>query len=422
MRRHKMKSKKVVLAAALFCLVNVAASVASDHPGQRQKEPAWVRNIPAEKIIEWRRHIHQNPELSYEELFTSEYVTSVLESFGNIEVIWPTPTSVIGILRGNKPGRRVAFRADMDALPVPEETGLPFASVNEGVSHACGHDVHTAMLLGTAATLSSMQKQINGTVYFIFQHAEEQSPGGALDIIKTGALNDVDAFFGLHIGPGQVPGAVGILPDGPASTASDGFYLIINGKGSHGSMPHLGIDPIVTGAEIVTALQTIVSRNVTPGEMAVISVGKFQSGNAPNVIPDRAMLAGTVRTISEPTRNLLEGRIRTVIDNIALANCATYSLEYTSGYPAMQNDPVLNRLAGASVVKILGSDMVFDAPRMTASEDFARYSEIAPSCYLNLSTGPGVTNHHPAFNPDESALINGVKAEVQIILDYLDQN
>lgn len=417
-----MKRIKAVLVASIFGLASVVAlhaSGSSDRPGQ---EPAWVKNIPAEKIIEWRRHIHQNPELSYEELFTSEYVTSVLESFGNIEVIWPTPTSVVGILRGGKAGSTVAFRADMDALPVPEETGLPFASVNEGVSHACGHDVHTAMLLGTAATLSSMQKQIKGTVYFIFQHAEEQSPGGALDIIQTGVLDEVKAFFGLHIGPGQVPGAVGILPDGPASTASDGFYLIIQGRGSHGSMPHLGIDPIVAGAEIVTALQTIVSRNVTPGEMAVISVGKFQSGNAPNVIPDRALLAGTVRTVSEPTRQLLEERIRTVIDNIVLAHGATCSLEYTSGYPAMQNDPALNNLARASAIKILGSGMVTDAPRMTASEDFARYREIAPSCYINLSTGPGVTNHHPAFNPDESALINGVKAEVQIILDYLDQN
>ncbi|NLE33572.1 MAG: amidohydrolase [Bacteroidales bacterium] len=378
-------------------------------------------NIPLEKIIEWRRHIHQNPELSYEELFTSEYVTTVLESFGNIDVIWPTPTSVIGILKGSRPGRTVAFRADMDALPVQEETGLPFASVNEGVSHACGHDVHTAMLLGTAATLSSMQKQIKGTVYFIFQHAEEQSPGGALDIIETGVLDNVDAFFGLHIGPGDIPGAVGILPDGPASTASDGFYLTINGKGSHGSMPQMGRDPIVAGAEMVMALQTIVSRSVTPGEMAVITVGKFQSGNAPNVIPERALLSGTVRTISEDTRDLIEGRIKTVIESIARVHDVTCSLEYTSGYPAMKNDPVLNRLARTGALKILGSDMVFDAPRMTASEDFARYRKIAPSCYLNLSTGPGVANHHPAFNPDESALINGVKAEVQIILDYLEQ-
>ena len=400
----------------------VTGSFASDTSDKSKKEPAWVKNIPIEKVIEWRRYIHQNPELSYEEMFTSEYVSEILESFGNIEVIWPTPTSVIGILRGGKAGSTVAFRADMDALPIPEETGLPFASETDGVSHACGHDVHTAMLLGTAATLSSMQKQIKGTVYFIFQHAEEQSPGGARDIIQTGVLNDVKAFFGLHIGPGETSGHIGILPDGAASTASDGFYLTIKGKGSHGSMPHLGIDPIVTGAEIVMALQTIVSRNVAPGEMAVISVGKFQSGNAPNVIPDRALLSGTVRTINEPTRQLLEERIRAVIDNIVRANGATYTLEYASGYPAIENDPALNRLAKASAKKILGSDKVYDAPRMSASEDFARYKEIAPECYINLSTGPGVANHHPAFNPDENSFINGIKAEVQIILDYLNQD
>ncbi len=416
-----MKSFNVVFLAVIFGAAGITPCFASGSSDQAKKEPSWVKNIPADKIIEWRRHIHQNPELSYEELFTSEYVTSILKSFGNIEVIWPTPTSVVGILRGGKAGSTVAFRADMDALPVPEETGLPFASVNEGVSHACGHDVHSAMLLGTAATLSSMQSQLRGTVYFIFQHAEEQSPGGARDIIETGVLNDVKAFFGLHIGPGEIPGSIAILPDGPASTASDGFYLTIQGKGSHGSMPQMGVDPIVTGAEIVTALQTVVSRNVTPGEMAVISVGKFQSGNAPNVIPDRALLAGTVRTISEPTRKLIEERIRTIIDNVARANGATYSLEYTSGYPAIENDPALNRLARASAIKILGSDMVYDAPRMSASEDFARYKDIAPECFVNLSTGPGVANHHPAFNPDESAFINGVKAEVQIILDYLGQ-
>jgi amidohydrolase len=414
--------KKEFLLTGVLCMACITGCFASGLTDKPVKEPAWVKNIPAEKVMEWRRHIHQNPELSYEEMFTSEYVASILTGFGNIEVIYPTPTSVVGILRGGKAGSTVAFRADMDALPVTEETGLPFASVVEGVSHACGHDTHSAILLGTAATLSSMQSQIKGTVYFIFQHAEEQSPGGARDIIDSGVLNDVQAFFGLHIGPSKVAGDIGILPAGPASTASDGFFLTIQGKGSHGSTPNLGIDPIVTGAEIVTALQTIVSRNVTPGEMAVITVGKFQSGNAANVIPDKALLAGTVRSITEPTRKLLADRIKTIIDNIATANGATYSLDYTSGYPAIDNDQALTSLARASAMKILGSDMVHDAPRMTASEDFARYREIAPECYLSLGSGPGFTNHHPSFNPDESSFINGVKVEVQVILDYLDQH
>lgn len=238
----------------------------------------FVNYIPAEDLITWRRHIHANPELSFEEEKTSQYVVNVLEKLGNIEIIRPVKTSVIGILKGAKPGKTVAFRADMDALPLEEETGLAFASKTENVSHACGHDTHTAMLLATATTLSKMQKQLKGTVYFVFQHAEEQAPGGALDIINSNALDKVDAFYGMHVLPNYPVGHIGVLPIGAASTTSDGFFLTIIGKGSHGSMPQLGVDPIVVGAEIVAAMQTIVSRNVTPGEMAVVTIGKFQSG------------------------------------------------------------------------------------------------------------------------------------------------
>jgi amidohydrolase len=418
---NKMISTKIIILAGILCTVSVTGSSAPGLTGQKEKEPSWVKNIPAEKVLEWRRHIHQNPELSFEEKATSEYVDSILRSFGNIEVIRPTPTSVVGILRGGEAGSTVAFRADMDALPVTEETGLHFASKVEGVSHVCGHDTHTAMLLGTAATLSSMQSQVKGTVYFIFQHAEEKIPGGSREIIDSGVLNDVRAFFGMHVFPYKEAGCIGILPVGPASTAADAFYLTIQGKGSHGSKPDLAIDPIVTGAEIVTTLQTIVSRNVPPGEMAVISVGKFQSGTVSNVIPEKAILEGTVRSITESTRQLLAERIMTIIDNIVKANGATYTLDYQTGYPAIENDEALIDLARASAKEILGSDKVFDAPRMTASEDFAKYREIAPICFLTLGTGPGFMNHHPAFNPDESSFINGVKVEVQVILNYLAQ-
>ncbi|BDX37014.1 N-acyl-L-amino acid amidohydrolase [Tenuifilaceae bacterium CYCD] len=383
--------------------------------------PYWETNIPIDQVIAWRRHIHQNPELSFKEVKTSEYVAGVLKSFGNIEVIRPTATSVIGILHGAKPGKTIAFRADMDALPVQEETGLPFSSSVSGVSHACGHDAHTAILLGTVATLSKLQKDLMGTVYFIFQHAEEQDPGGAQEIVKSGVLNKVEAFFGLHVFSNYPVGHVGILPTGAASTTADFFYLTIQGKGTHGSMPHLGIDPIVTGAEIVTALQTIISRNVTPGEMAVISVGQFQAGDAPNVIPDRVEISGTVRTIAESTRQLIADRIKIVVDNISKANGATCNLNYVFSYKPIQNDIALNKFARESVAKVLGNDCVFDAPRMTASEDFAYYSDIAPECFLILGVGSGGANHNPAFNIDESALVNGVKTEVQIILDYLSK-
>ncbi len=383
-----------------------------------QKMEAAVAQVK-DKVIEWRRHIHQNPELSFKETQTADYVAGILKSFGNIEVSRPAKTSVLGILKGAKQGKTVAFRADMDALPVPEETGLPYASKVPGVSHACGHDTHTAMLLGTAAVLSKMQKDVPGTVYFIFQHAEEQDPGGALDIINSGALKGVSAIFGMHVLPNFPAGHIGILPKGPASTAADGFNLTIQGKGSHGSMPHLGIDPIVTGAQIVTTLQTIVSRNIPPGEMAVVTIGKFQSGNAYNVIPDKAELAATVRSVTESSRKLIELRIREIIDNITKSNGATYKLDYFLSYSAIQNDSALVDFARASAGKTLGAAKVFEAPSMTASEDFSYYHNVAPICFINLGVGPGVANHNPKFNPDESALANGVKVEVQLILDFL---
>lgn len=398
--------KKVAFAA--FLLLGIQSVYAQGADKEVEKD-----------VIEWRHHIHQHPERSFHEVATAHYVDSLLKSFGNIEVSHPTPTSVLGILRGSSSGKTVAFRADMDALPVQEETGLPFASVVPNVSHACGHDAHTAMLLGTAKTLSKKQKEIHGTVYFLFQHAEEEGTGGAQEIIKTGVLKGVDAFFGMHVTPNYPVGHIGILPVGAASTSADGFNLTIEGKGSHGSMPQLGIDPIVTGAEIVTALQTVVSRNVTPGEMAAVTVGKFQSGNAPNVIPDKAELAATVRTINDSTRQLVATRIKDIIKYITQANGATYKLDYVFGYPVIQNDEALREQARKSAIKALGNQQVFDAPRMTASEDFSRYKEVAPVCFMILGVGDGAANHSPKFNLDESALANGVKAEVQIILDYL---
>lgn len=406
----------------LLLLLSTTALQAQNDKGKTRSAAkiSFADLIPANKIIEWRRHIHQNPELSFKEVNTSQYVADLLKSFGNIQVSRPTSTSVLGILKGAKEGKTVAFRADMDALPVPEETELSFSSKVSNVSHACGHDAHTAMLLGTAATLSKMKNRINGTVYFLFQHAEEQPPGGALEIIKSGALADVDAFFGMHVLPNFPAAHIGVLPVGPASTTWDGFDLTIEGKGSHGSMPHLGIDPIVIGAEIVTALQTVVSRNVQPGELAVISIGKFRSGEAPNVIADKAELGATVRTTTEETRKLVEERVKTLIDNITKAHGAQYKLNYVPNYPAIENDASLNTLVKKSAQSILGKENVFDAPMMTASEDFSYYKQIGPECFLTLGIGDGVANHNPKFNIDEKALRNGVTAQVQIIFDYLN--
>lgn len=405
-----LQKQILLLIAVLFTAAPLTA--------QKIHEPTWKE--VNDNVIRWRRMIHEHPELSFKEVHTSHMVDSILRSFGNIEVSRPTPTSVLGILRGAKPGKTVGFRADMDALPIQEETGLPYASRVKGVSHACGHDAHTAMLLGTAQVLSAQQKNLKGTVYFIFQHAEEEGLGGAIQIIKTDALKGVDAIFGAHVLPNFPVGEIVILPEGPASTSADGFFLTIQGKGTHGSMPQLGVDPIVTGAQIVTELQTIVSRNVTPGEMAVVSVGKFQSGDAPNVIPETASLAATVRTTTEPTRVLIEKRIKEIIKHQCESMGALYKLDYIKGYPAIINDGKLRKLATQAAIKAVGKEHVMDGPRMTASEDFARYRDVCPIFFFNIGVGEGVANHNPAFNPNEGAFLNGVKTEVQIIWDFLN--
>lgn len=371
------------------------------------------------RVIQWRRHIHRHPELSFEEYRTAAFVDSLLRSMGGIEVSRPTPTSVVGILRGGKPGKTIGLRADMDALPVEEETHLPFASVVDGVSHACGHDAHTAILLGTASVLAPMKDTLPGTVYFIFQPGEEKAPGGAKGIIASGALKGLDAIFGLHLTPNFPVGHIGILPAGAASTASDGFLLTIHGKGSHGSMPQLGIDPIVVGSDLVLSLQTIISRNVDPAEMAVLSVGKFQAGNAPNVIPPTAELGATIRTVSDTTRHLIAERVKAMVEYTAKAYGATYDLNYIFSYPAIQNDAALCELARRAAVQALGAAKVAGVPRMSASEDFSYYREVAPICFLLLGVGDGPANHNPKFNPDEKAFIDGVKTEVRIVLDYL---
>lgn len=404
---------------AFFILLFIDTPVMAQNVTQNTSE--WQQSIPEQKVIEWRRYLHENPELSFEEHETSKYIANLLESFDHIEVRRPTETSVLGILKGNKPGKTVAFRADIDAIPVPEAPDLhDFTSKVEGISHTCGHDAHTAILLGTAYTLSKMQEEIEGTVVFLFQHAEEVPPGGALDIIASGAIDQVDAFFGMHIIPDIPSGYVGILP-AIGSTTSDLFELTIFGKGTHGSMPHMGIDPIVIGSEIVTSIQSHLTRQTPPDQTTVVSVGKFQAGDVANVIPEKAELAATIRTSSQETRELVEKSIRTTIDNIVKSYNGTYELDYQEGYPAIENDEYLTDIVRQSAREAIGDERVFDAPAMMASEDFANYRQIAPISYFILGIGDGPANHNPAFNPDESSFSNGVKVQVQTILNYLSE-
>lgn len=384
----------------------------------------WFNKIPVEEMIAWRRHIHQHPEVSFKEYQTAAFVEEKLRSFGNIEIKKPTETSVLGILKGDHDGKVIALRADMDALPMQEESGLSFQSQNAQAAHTCGHDTHTAMLLATAKVLSQLTHVLHGTVLFIFQHAEELHPGGAKAIMESGMLDGADAIVGLHIFPNLKTGSIHVHPQGAASTAADGFYLTIQGVGSHGSMPQMGIDPIMIGVQIINELQIIISRFVTPGELAVISIGEFKAGNATNIIPDKAYMSATVRTVSEETRQAIAKRIKEIIDHTCAIYGATYDLNYELSYPAIVNDQILSAFVMDSAREVVGDDMVFEAPLMSASEDFSYYRTIAPISFILLgggtaSEGCGYANHHPKFTVKEEALLAGVKTEVQCVLNYL---
>lgn len=384
----------------------------------------WFKRIPEKEMIEWRRNIHQHPELSFKEYNTAAFVEEKLLSFGNIEIKKPTETSILGILKGAHEGKKILLRADMDALPMQEESGLPFQSEVPNVAHTCGHDTHTAMLLAAAKVLSEMKEELHGTVEFIFQHAEELDPGGAKAVVDSGMLNDVDAAIGVHIMPNLVTGSINVHPEGAATTAADGFYLHIQGVGSHGSMPQRGIDPIVVGTEIINQMQTIVSRYVTPGEMAVVSIGEFKAGDAPNIIPDKAYMSASIRTTNEETRQKVARRVKDIIDNTCKTYGATYDLDYRFSYPAVINDKALSTLVMESAKEVLDDDLVREVPLLSGSEDFSYYRNVAPISFIQLGGGTaddgcGYANHHPKFMIQEAALAAGVKTEVQTVLNYL---
>ena len=367
------------------------------------------------KIIEWRRILHKNPELSFKEYKTTEFIKEKLLEFGNIEILQVAKTGVIGVLKGAQPGKIIAFRADIDALPLEEKTECEFKSEISGVMHACGHDIHTSILLGLASLLSKEQKNIHGEVKFIFQRGEEIAPGGAKEITESGILKDMEMIFALHVMPGQKSGTIGIKR-GIATANKDSFEIQIKGRGGHSSMPQQNIDPIVAAAEIVTSLQSIVSRNLSPFETAVLSVVSFNSGEEYGVVPDEAKLTGAVRTFSEETREIVKNRMKAVVDNISKAYGAVGILKFPEwDYRAVYNDEKVCDIAEKSVVKALGKDMLLikELPE-SFSEDFSEYMKVSRGCmvWLGIDNEDAKDNHKlhsPYFNPDEKAFINGLQ-------------
>ncbi|PFV85284.1 N-acyl-L-amino acid amidohydrolase [Bacillus sp. AFS059628] len=371
-----------------------------------------IENIQGE-VVSWRRHLHKYPELSFQEENTAQFVFEKLQSFGNLEISRPTNTSVMARLIGKQPGKVIALRADMDALPIVEENDFDFVSQKKGVMHACGHDGHTAMLLGTAWVLAQLKNQIKGEVRFIFQHAEELPPGGAQELVQAGVLNGVDMIVGSHLSSALPVGKIG-LSYGPMMAGADTFNITVLGEGGHASQPELTIDPIVIGTQIVTNLQHIVSRYRDAQETLVISVTQFNAGGAINVIPDKISIGGSVRSFNPQLREKVPTFIERIVKGITEAHGATYEFNYQFGYGPTINDEEVTRLMDETVCEVFSEDNREILKPIMGSEDFSAYQYMTPSSYIfigarNEEKGIIYPHHHPRFTFDEQALRYGVQ-------------
>jgi len=359
-----------------------------------------------------------NPELSFEEVETSQFVYDKLLSFGGLEVYRPTKTSVIARLIGDKPGKILGLRADMDALPINEETNLAFASKKSGVMHACGHDGHTAMLLGAAKILSQRKEEIRGEIKFIFQHAEELLPGGAQEMVKAGVVDDIDYIVGLHLMSTLPTGKFGITY-GHLTSNTDMFDLRVIGKGGHSSQPENSVDPIAVSAQIINNLQHIVSRNLSPSDQLVISITELSAGTAKNVIPEFVDIGASVRSFCPKVREEAVMLIERIVKGITEAHGASYQYNYTYGYSSVINNEKLTKKVEETIIEEFGSDAVENSDPIMGGEDFSAFSEKVPGCFIpvgagNKEKGFNYPHHHPRFDIDEDALEGGLR-----ILTYL---
>jgi amidohydrolase len=393
------------------------------------------------RTVAWRRDIHQHPELSNREHRTSALVAEHLKRLGLEVRMGIAHTGVVGILRGRLPGPRIALRADMDALPVTEQVDLPFASKvtgefrgqTTGVMHACGHDAHTAILMGVAEALTSRRDSLAGEVMFIFQPSEEGPPegeeGGAALMVKEGVFEDFmpEAVFGLHVFAG-IPSDVIAVRSGPTLAAADSFRIVVKGRQTHGSTPWNGVDPIVAAADIIDTAQTLVSRraNLTRGPV-VVSFGAVSGGIRQNIIPDQVELIGTIRTFEPDMREATFSGLRQIAEQVAAAHGATVeaTIPWMQGYGITRNDPVLTERMRPSLERASGGKVI-EIPAITAAEDFSEYGRFAPSLFFFVgATTPGsdmraaAINHSPLFYVDEAALKLGTRAMLALALDYL---
>jgi amidohydrolase len=377
------------------------------------------------EMIQWRRFLHQHPELSYQEVNTAAFVAGHLQKLGLQVQTGIGGHGVIGVLQGELAGPTVALRADMDALPIQDAKTNEYASQVDGVMHACGHDAHTATLLGLAYIFSSVRSKLAGTIKFIFQPAEEISPGGALPLIQQGALEGVDVIYGVHLWTPLPVGKV-YCKAGPMMAAADEFMIVVHGKGGHGGLPHETIDSVLVGCQLVNNLQSIVSRNIDPTVPAVVSVGSIHAGSSFNVIAEHCSLSGTVRTFNSAIRDNINKRIEEICHSTSAAYGARCDYEYKVGYP-----PVINHVKEADRFfkvgnEIFGHEQTQEIPLIMAGEDFSYYLEQVPGCFMfvgagNPDQGVWAPHHHPNFDVDEEAMRNAALLMSGMVLDYLGQ-
>ncbi|HNU41840.1 MAG: N-acyl-L-amino acid amidohydrolase [Bacteroidetes bacterium OLB12] len=361
------------------------------------------------EVIQWRRHLHANPELSYQEFNTAKFVAAQLKSFG-LEPVTMANTGLVALVQG-KPGKNtIALRADMDALPIEEKNEVPYKSTKPGVMHACGHDVHTASLLGTAKILSQLRNEFEGTVKLIFQPGEEKNPGGASYMIKEGALQNPTpaSIIGQHVMPLVPVGKVGFR-EGMYMASSDEIYLKVIGKGGHGAAPELTIDPVVIAAHIIIGLQQVISRNASPKQPTVLTFGRITGEGATNIIPNEVTIAGTFRALNEQWRAEGLEKIEKMAKGIAESMGGTCEVTISRGYPYLENNPALTQRIRKAAEAYVGKENVVDLDITLGSEDFAYYSHVVPASFYRLGTrneAKGLTSyvHSPTFDIDEDAL------------------
>jgi len=380
----------------------------------------------APQLVAWRRDFHQHPEIGFQEVRTAGIVAEHLQNLGIKTTTGVGKTGVVGLIEGREPGPTVLLRVDLDALPINEETGLPFASQTPGVMHACGHDGHTAIGMGVAKILVETSEKWGGQVKLLFQPAEE-GLGGALATVDDGVLVDPkpDIAFGLHLW-NQLPSGEVFVQSGPLMAAADKFFVTITGHGGHGGQPQDTIDAVLVASQVVTALHTIVSRNIPPKDTAVLTVGSLKSGNAFNVIADRAELLGTLRTFHPDTRDLLICRLDEVLAGVTAAHGARYTLRIADEFtPAVINDAEATAVARAAAVDVMGADRVSTISPMLVAEDMAEILNRIPGCYVLLGAmppgGARGPHHNPKFDIDETMLPYAVALLARTAVHYLQQ-